>query len=38
MNLPLGVALTHFIAETGFPTIAHHHDFIGSVIGLVFPQ
>lgn len=27
MNLPLGVALTHFIAETGFPTIAHHHDF-----------
>ncbi|MDA9776789.1 glycosyltransferase family 4 protein [Rubripirellula sp.] len=27
MNLPLGVAITHFIAETGFPTIAHHHDF-----------
>lgn len=27
MNIPLGVALTHFIAETGFPTIAHHHDF-----------
>jgi mannosylglucosylglycerate synthase len=27
MNLPLGVALTEFIAETGFPTIAHHHDF-----------
>ena len=27
MNLPLGMALTHFIAETGFPTIAHHHDF-----------
>ncbi|SMP48137.1 Glycosyltransferase involved in cell wall bisynthesis [Neorhodopirellula lusitana] len=27
MNLPLGVALTNFIAETGFPTIAHHHDF-----------
>ena len=27
MNVPLGVALTHFIAETGFPTIAHHHDF-----------
>ncbi|OUT57225.1 MAG: glycosyl transferase family 1 [Rhodopirellula sp. TMED11] len=27
MNLPLGIALTHFIAETGFPTIAHHHDF-----------
>ncbi len=27
MNLPLGVALTEFIAETGMPTIAHHHDF-----------
>lgn len=27
MNVPLGVALTEFIAETGFPTVAHHHDF-----------
>jgi glycosyltransferase involved in cell wall biosynthesis len=27
MNVPLGVALTTFIAETGIPTIAHHHDF-----------
>jgi glycosyltransferase involved in cell wall biosynthesis len=27
LNLPLGIALTEFIAETGFPTIAHHHDF-----------
>ncbi|QGJ70723.1 Glycosyltransferase involved in cell wall biosynthesis [Planctomycetales bacterium 10988] len=27
MNIPLGIALTNFIAETGFPTIAHHHDF-----------
>jgi glycosyltransferase involved in cell wall biosynthesis len=27
MNLPLGLALTEYIAETGFPTIAHHHDF-----------
>jgi len=27
MNIPLGLALTDFIAETGFPTIAHHHDF-----------
>lgn len=27
MNIPLGVAITNFIAETGFPTIAHHHDF-----------
>jgi glycosyltransferase involved in cell wall biosynthesis len=27
MHIPLGVALTHFIGETGMPTIAHHHDF-----------
>jgi len=27
MHIPLGVALTHFIAETDFPVIAHHHDF-----------
>lgn len=27
LNLPLGLALTEFIAETGFPVIAHHHDF-----------
>ena len=27
MHLPLGVAMTEFIAETGIPTIAHHHDF-----------
>jgi glycosyltransferase involved in cell wall biosynthesis len=27
MNIPLGLALTEFIAETSFPTIAHHHDF-----------
>jgi glycosyltransferase involved in cell wall biosynthesis len=27
LNLPLGVALTEYIAETGKPTIAHHHDF-----------
>ncbi len=27
MNIPLGLALTEFIAETGLPTIAHHHDF-----------
>jgi len=26
MNIPLGLALNEFIAETGFPTIAHHHD------------
>lgn len=27
MNIPLGVALTRFIARTGIRTIAHHHDF-----------
>jgi mannosylglucosylglycerate synthase len=27
INLPLGLAITEFIAETGYPIIAHHHDF-----------
>jgi len=27
MNIPLGLALTELIAETGKPIIAHHHDF-----------
>jgi len=27
LNIPLGLAITEFIAETGYPTIAHHHDF-----------
>jgi glycosyltransferase involved in cell wall biosynthesis len=27
MNLPLGMALTEFVAETGIRVIAHHHDF-----------
>lgn len=27
LNIPLGIALTEFIAETKIPTIAHHHDF-----------
>jgi len=27
LNIPLGVALTELISETGIPTIAHHHDF-----------
>ena len=27
MNIPLGLALTEFIIETGIPAIAHHHDF-----------
>jgi glycosyltransferase involved in cell wall biosynthesis len=27
MDVPLGLAMTEVIAETGLPTIAHHHDF-----------
>jgi len=27
LNIPLGVAITEVVAETGIPTIAHHHDF-----------
>ncbi len=27
INIPLGLAITEFIIETGIPTIAHHHDF-----------
>jgi glycosyltransferase involved in cell wall biosynthesis len=27
VNIPLGLAITEFIVETGIPTIAHHHDF-----------
>lgn len=27
MHVPLGIAITEFLAETGIPTIAHHHDF-----------
>lgn len=26
LNIPLGIALTEFIAETGIHTVAHHHD------------
>ena len=48
MHIPLGVALTHFIAETEFPTIAHHHDFywerdryavsaVGDFLQMAFP-
>ena len=48
MNVPLGVAVATFIAETGFPTIAHHHDFywerdrfsvnaIGDLLRMAFP-
>jgi glycosyltransferase involved in cell wall biosynthesis len=27
LNIPLSMALVEIIAETGIPTIAHHHDF-----------
>jgi mannosylglucosylglycerate synthase len=27
MHVPLGLAVTEVMAETGIPTIAHHHDF-----------
>jgi hypothetical protein len=27
VNIPLGIAITEFIAETQIPCIAHHHDF-----------
>jgi glycosyltransferase involved in cell wall biosynthesis len=27
MHIPLGLAITEVIAETGMPVIAHHHDF-----------
>jgi hypothetical protein len=27
LNIPLGLAITELIAETGIPTVAHHHDF-----------
>jgi mannosylglucosylglycerate synthase len=48
MNIPLGLALTEFIAETGFPVIAHHHDFywerqrflvncVGDYLRMAFP-
>jgi len=48
MHIPLGVALTQFIAETKFPTIAHHHDFywertrfypnsVGDYLAMAFP-
>ena len=48
MHIPFGVALTHFIAETEFPVIAHHHDFywerdrfkvnsVGDYLEMAFP-
>ncbi len=48
MHIPLGVALTHFVAETECPVIAHHHDFywerdrfavssVGDFLQMAFP-
>lgn len=48
MHIPLGAAITELIAETGIPTIAHHHDFywerqrfmvncVGDFLSLAFP-
>ncbi|MGB5750269.1 MAG: glycosyltransferase family 4 protein [Desulfobacterales bacterium] len=48
MHIPLGIALTELIAETGIPTIAHHHDFywertrymvnaVGDYLRMAFP-
>ncbi|TWT46807.1 glycosyltransferase family 4 protein [Botrimarina hoheduenensis] len=48
MNIPLGVAIALFCAETNFPTIAHHHDFywerdrfavnsVGDLLRMAFP-
>jgi len=48
MHIPLGVALTHFIAETEMPTVAHNHDFywersrfsvnaVGDFLDMAFP-
>lgn len=48
LNIPLTLALTEIIAETGIPTIAHHHDFtwerkplivntVGDYLAMAFP-
>ena len=48
LNIPLGVAITQLIMETGIPTIAHHHDFywerkrfivnaVGDYLAMAFP-
>lgn len=48
MNIPLGLAITEFIAETAIPTVAHHHDFywertrysvsaVGDYLRMAFP-
>jgi len=48
MHVPLGIAVTEFIAESRLPTIAHHHDFywervrfqntaVGDYLDMAFP-
>lgn len=48
MHVPLGMALSEFMAETQIPTIAHHHDFywererymhnaVGDYLQMAFP-
>ncbi len=48
MNIPLGLAVSEFVAEKGIPVIAHHHDFywerdrfavnaVGDYIRMAFP-
>jgi glycosyltransferase involved in cell wall biosynthesis len=48
IHLPLGLAMTEFIAETQIPTVAHHHDFywertrfsvnaVGDYLRMAFP-
>ena len=48
MHVPLGVAITEFLAETRLPAIAHHHDFywertrflvnsVGDYLRMAFP-
>src|SRR5690349_5527347 len=48
LHIPLGLALTELIAETGIPVIGHHHDFfwerkrflvncIGDYLEMAFP-
>ncbi len=48
LNIPLGLVLAEFIAETGIPVIGHHHDFfwerkrflvncIGDYLEMAFP-
>jgi mannosylglucosylglycerate synthase len=48
VHIPLGIALTNFLAETGFPAIGHHHDFywersrflvnaVGDYLQMAFP-